>query len=346
MKKVILFLLIFLFGKIVVAQDVLDTPVEIYVKKKSIELTLKDLQSNYPIFFSYGKLNLSRKKTINFKGSLRKALLKIFEGENVTWTAIEDQIVLKYSRIKGQPIRGLILDEDSQTPLIGANILIKNSSELVGASTDLDGYFTISNLIVGRYDLEIQYIGYETFYINQVLVTSGKDVFLNIDLKESVMALQEVVIVAELQKDFTEPLNDMATVSARSFNIAETQRFAASISDPARIAQSFAGVSGGGDDLANDIIIRGNSTRGLLWMMEGVEIPNPNHFADYISNGGYISMLSASALSDADFFTGAFPAQYGNVLSGVFDLNLRNGNKNKRELNSYFYLLSFILILK
>jgi len=331
MKKIIVFFLIFLFGKTVVAQDVLDTSVEIQVNKKSIQQILKDLESNYPIFFSYGKLNLSRKKSVQFKGSLRKALIKIFEGENVTWTAVEDYIVLKYTRIKGQPIRGLILDEDSQTPLIGANVLIKNTTELVGASTDLDGYFTISNLIVGRYDLEVQYIGYETFFINQVLVTSGKDVFLNINLKESVMALEEVVIVAELQKDLTEPLNDMATLSARSFNIAETQRFAASISDPARIAQSFAGVSGGGDDLANDIIIRGNSTRGLLWMMEGVEIPNPNHFAEYISNGGYVSMLSASTLSDSDFFTGAFPAQYGNAISGVFDLNLRNGNKDKRE---------------
>ena len=344
MKKVILFLLIFLFGKIVVAQDVLDTPVEIHVKKKSIELTLKELQSNYPIFFSYGKLNLSRKKTINFKGSLRKALFKIFEGENVTWTAIEDQIVLKYTRIKGQPIRGLILDEDSQTPLIGANILIKNTSEFVGASTDLDGYFTISNLIVGRYDLEIQYIGYETFYINQVLVTSGKDVFLNINLKESILALEEVVIVAELQKDLTEPLNDMSTVSARSFSVEQTQRYAASIADPARIAQSFAGVAGGGDDLSNEIIIRGNSTRGLLWMVEGVEVPNPNHFADYVSNGGSVNMISAFTLADSDFYTGAFPAEYGNALSGVFDLRMRNGNKEKREHKLSFGLLGLDLM--
>ena len=336
MKNFIIFLLIFLCGKIVVGQDILDTSVEIKVKQKPIDEILDELEANYPVFFSYGKLDLSRKKTFNFKGNLRKVLFKIFEGENVTWVAIEDQIVLKYTRIKGQPIKGLILDEDSKSPLIGANILIKNTSDFIGASTDLDGYFKISNLIVGRYDLEVQYIGYETFYINQVLVTAGKDIFLNINLKESIMALEEVVVVAALQKDLTKPLNDMATVSARSFNIEQTQRFAASISDPARIAQSFAGVSGGGDDLSNDIIVRGNSTRGLLWMLEGIEIPNPNHFADYISNGGYVSMLSASTLSDSDFFTGAFPAQYGNALSGVFDLNMRNGNRDKRELTLSF----------
>ncbi|MEL6358302.1 MAG: TonB-dependent receptor, partial [Bacteroidota bacterium] len=79
------------------------------------------------------------------------------------------------------------------------------------------------------------------------------------------------------------------------------------------------------------IIIRGNSPRGLLWRMEGIEIPNPNHFSEEGASGGGISALSVNVLANSDFFTGAFPAEYGNAASGVFDLSLRKGNNEKRE---------------
>src|SRR5438445_3710215 len=96
------------------------------------------------------------------------------------------------------------------------------------------------------------------------------------------------------------------------------------------MATGFAGV-GTTNDGNNDIVIRGNSPTGLLWRMEGVDIPNPNHFSSAASSGGGISILSAQLLSNSDFLTGAFPAEYGDALSGVFDLHLRKGNNEKRE---------------
>jgi len=122
----------------------------------------------------------------------------------------------------------------------------------------------------------------------------------------------------------------MSAVSARAFTVEETQKYPAAINDPLRMATNFAGVASL-DDGMNQIVIRGNSPTGLLWRMEGIDIPNPNHFAAKGSSGGGISILSSQLLSNSDFITGAFAADYGNALSGVFDLNLRKGNNEKRE---------------
>jgi len=122
----------------------------------------------------------------------------------------------------------------------------------------------------------------------------------------------------------------MAVVSARTFTIEETQRYAGALGDPARMAGNFAGVSGSNDS-RNDIIIRGNSPEGLLWRLEGVDIPSPNHFAAQGTTGGPVSILNNNVLSNSDFFTGAWPAEYGDATSGVFDLKMRNGNNEKYE---------------
>jgi hypothetical protein len=122
----------------------------------------------------------------------------------------------------------------------------------------------------------------------------------------------------------------MATVSARTFTVEETEKYAGSRGDIARMAMNYAGVSASNDS-RNDIIIRGNSPTGLLWKLEDVEIPNPNHFAESGTTGGPVGMLNNNLLNNSDFFTGAFPAEYGNALSGVFDLKMRNGNNEKHE---------------
>lgn len=140
--------------------------------------------------------------------------------------------------------------------------------------------------------------------------------------------MEEIVVTPDTEKN--KPLNEMATVSARTFSVEETRKFAAAVNDPARAALSFAGVVTAGDG-NNTISIRGNSPFGLLWRMEGVDIPNPNHFANAGTSGGGISILSSQLLSNSDFMTGAFAAEYGNALAGVFDLNLRKGNNEKRE---------------
>lgn len=229
-----------------------------------------------------------------------------------------------------QTLRGTVIDKDAKIPLIGANISLEDVSPTVGTTTDLDGYFKLENIPVGRHDIQISYLGYEPIFMNGVLLTSGKELVLNIEMIESTMKMDEVVVTAQHDKAAT--LNEFAAVSARSFSVEETSRYAASYFDPARMAQNYAGVSvGGSDDLFNEIIIRGNSPRGVLWRLEGIEIPNPNHFSAMGNSGGAVSMLSSSTLSNSDFYTGAFPGEYGNALSGVFDLNMRNGNNEKNE---------------
>ena len=166
--------------------------------------------------------------------------------------------------------------------------------------------------------------------LSNVLVGTGKELVLKIELTESITALDEVVITAGSDNK-AEAFNEMATVSARSFSVEETKRFAAGISDPARMITAYAGVTGNGGDDQNAIVIRGNSPRGLLWRLEGMEIPNPNHFASEGTSSGGISILSSNTLARSDFFTGAFPAEFGNALSGAFDIMLRNGNNEKRE---------------
>lgn len=226
-----------------------------------------------------------------------------------------------------QTIRGTVVDKVSQTPLPGTNIVILNSDPMLGATSDADGNFKITNVPVGSHAIKVSFIGYKERTLSLVIVNSGKEVVLNIPIEEDIVQMKEVVITAT-QKE--KPINDMAVVSARTFSVEETRKFAAAVNDPARMVTSFAGVVQT-DDGNNNVSIRGNSPYGLQWRMEGVDIPNPNHFANAGTAGGGISILSSQLLTNSDFMTGAFPAEYGNALSGVFDLQLRKGNNEKPE---------------
>jgi hypothetical protein len=227
-----------------------------------------------------------------------------------------------------QTIRGTIIDQDSNFPIIGANVIVVDSDPLLGSSTSLDGKFHIENAPVGRVSLKITCMGYEEITMPNLLITSAKELILDISLTESIVKMDEIVISAN--PDNGEVLNEMATVSARAFSVEETKRYAGSFNDPARMVSSFAGVMPNpeGD---NYIAVRGNSPKGNQWRLEGVEIPNPNHFSDEGSTGGLINALNSAMLANSDFLTGAFPAEYGNAFSGIFDMKLRNGNNQQRE---------------
>ncbi|RYZ51887.1 MAG: TonB-dependent receptor, partial [Sphingobacteriales bacterium] len=188
--------------------------------------------------------------------------------------------------------------------------------------------FSISNIPVGRRTFQFRYPGYEPFTASELLIASGKETELNVAMKESLQQLQEVTVNAG--KDRARPQNEFAAVSARSFSVEETRRYAASFADPARMVMNFPGVSNNGDG-DNSIVVRGNSPKGVLWRLEGIEIPNPNHFSSPGTSGGAISMLNANVLGSSDFYTAAFPSEIGNALSGAFDLNFREGNSNVTE---------------
>ncbi len=228
-----------------------------------------------------------------------------------------------------QVIRGRVIDNESLLPLSFATVAVITSDSLLGTITDNNGNFRMEKVPIGRFNVRVSYVGYETCVVPELMVSTGKETVLTIKMKEQISMLDEVVIKAYTKKD--KPLNSMATASARTFSVEEARRFAGGYDDPARLASSFAGITTE-STRDNTIIIRGNSPKGLLWRLEGVEIPNPNHFANLATfGGGGVSALSALVMDNSDFFTGAFPAEYGNAISGVFDLKMRSGNNENHE---------------
>lgn len=234
-----------------------------------------------------------------------------------------------YPRQITQRVTGRVIEKDSKLPLPGVNVILLDSLGVVGTVTDINGQFVLDGVPLGRRSLRFSFIGYKETSVSNVLVTSGKEVVLAVEMEESVEALQEIVITAG---DNGEPLNDMAVVSVRAFTVEETDRYAGSRGDPARMASNFAGVQGA-DDSRNDIVVRGNSPQGVLWQLEGINIPNPNHFSIPGTAGGPVSIINNKILANSDFYTGAFPAEYGNSIAGVFDLKMRNGNSRQHEFS-------------
>ena len=232
------------------------------------------------------------------------------------------------AQISTQNIRGVVTDKQSQSPIPGVSIIFLDSSKTIGTTTDVDGQFLLSSLPIGRVSIMANMIGYSPIVLRNLILDAGKELVLNIVMEEKVRDLKEVVVSAAQDKKVA--INEMATVSARTFSVEETNRYAGSLGDPSRMAANFAGVSVAGD-ARNDIVIRGNSPTGLLWRLDGINIPNPNHFGSLGTTGGPVSILNNNLLDNSDFMTGAFPAEYGNALSGAFDLKMRTGNSEKRE---------------
>lgn len=227
-----------------------------------------------------------------------------------------------------QDVKGKIIDQQTGYPIEGVNVILINSNPLKGTTTNEKGEFILEGISVGRASFKFSLIGYEEYFASEIVISSAKQVVLNVKLIEAFGQLEEVVIATP--KNNIKPNNKLATVSARSFDIEETKRFPASINDPGRMALSFAGVTTT-DDATNEIIIRGNPSNQLLWRIEGMEVPTPSHFVGSGNRPGAVSMLNNNLLGKSDFFTGAFPAEYGNALSGVFDINFRRGNSDVNE---------------
>lgn len=237
-------------------------------------------------------------------------------------------VTVSWAQTTRQNIRGTVVDAQSGFPLLGVNIVVLGTDPLVGTITDAQGYYTLQNVPLGRQSLRVSFMGYQEQVIPNVVVTSGKEVVLNLKLTEHVIMGKEIVVTADREKTVTN--NEFTTVSSRSFNLEEAGRYAGSRNDPARMAANFAGVAANNDN-RNDIIIRGNSPSGLLWRLDGINIPNPSHYGSLSASGGPISLLNYNLLDKSDFMTAAFPAEYGNALAGVFDLQLRRGNTQKFE---------------
>lgn len=230
-----------------------------------------------------------------------------------------------------QTVRGTITDALTSAPLPGITVRLVGADSLPrGAYTDRRGAFRVARVPVGRYTIIARAVGREPLVVDNILVTSGKEVVLTLSMNEAYVDTKIVQVVSSRDEDVMITNSEMAVVSARAFNVEDTKRYAGALGDPSRMAQNFAGVVGANDS-RNDIVVRGNSPAGMLWQMEGMNIPNPNHFAATGTTGGPVSMLNNNLLSKSDFFTSAFPANYGNAISGAFDLRMRDGNNEKWE---------------
>jgi hypothetical protein len=337
-RKLFIFIIFFLIGVASYAQSnilerVITTP---DFKGKAHELIEKVGKDEGIVFSFTNEIDLSYEVAFTKKEvSLKEFLEALFNGRPISYRVIGNKVILlplKKTETKAnvftQTLRGTVYDNDTKVPLIGTTLLLLETSPPVGTITDNEGNYRINDIPVGRYNIQLSCIGYETTIINEILITSGKESVVNAVLNESVTDLDEVA-VRYSQKGLA--ANPMASISSRSFSVEEARRYAGGMDDPARLASSFAGITMSSVS-DNGIVIRGNSSKGILWKLDGISIPNPNHFPDLgAAGGGFVTVFSSQMLANSDFYTGAFPSEFGNALAGAFDIKFRNGNSNKRE---------------
>lgn len=226
-----------------------------------------------------------------------------------------------------QQIRGKVIDAETREPLFGARVEITNVTPAIGAQTNENGEFILENVPVGRRAIKITYIGYGDFVRDNLNINSTRQYQMeDIELRPG-LELDEVVVSAYQGGD---AVNEFQVMSVKRLDPEELQYHAATGNDPSRLVQGLPGVQNGNDN-RNEVVIRGNAPAGVLWRLEGIDIPNPNHYAGGGSSGGGISIFSASVIGSSDFSSGAFSAEYGNALSGVFDMHFRVGNKQERQ---------------
>lgn len=322
-------------------------------KNESVASIITRLKQLSDFQFVYNKEEIDKCPPATFSltnGTVEEVLTESLKNTELTFKQLNNTIVitpiqpeLEDDKALTQTVRGTLIDSHSKIPLIGATVRILETDPVIGTLTNIDGKFRLEKIPVGRIDLQVSYVGFETITIPNLVVNSGKEVVLNISMKESVVKMEEIVVTANQNKG--EALNDMVIVGARSVSAEETKRYAGGFSDPSRILTNFAGVTSSQNG-ENDVIVRGNSPKYIQWRLEGVEITNPTHFADQNAIKGGISALNNNLLSTSDFYTGAFSPEYGDVLSGVYDVRLRPGNNEKFEAAVGFGLLGTELTLE
>ncbi len=228
-------------------------------------------------------------------------------------------------------VRGMLIDKQTKEPLFGASVSFESENgKIVGVTADAQGMFTLEKIPAGKYKVSASFIGYNQLVISKVEVANENNSFITLELESSLTKLNEVVVSETKRGGDNAPINSMAVISARSFNAEESEMVAASLGDPGRLALSYAGVRGQ-SDILNGIVVRGNAPKGVMWRVEGVEVPSPNHFSQEGYGAGAICMMSGQVIGTSDFYTGAFPSEYGNAMSAVFDVKLKKGDTQKRH---------------
>jgi hypothetical protein len=224
--------------------------------------------------------------------------------------------------VQAQVIRGSVVDDATNEGLVQAVVSIQGSP--IQVITDFDGHFEIKGIVPGLYNISVSTIGYNSKTQFEVQVTQAKPAVINFRLREALQILDEVEISA--QQQFKQEAQ--SPVSVQSIGINEIQRNPGGNMDISKVIQSLPGVASG-VAFRNDLIIRGGGPNENRFYLDGIEIPAINHFATQGASGGPVGMINVNFIRDVDFYTSAFPAQRGNSLSSIMEINLKDGRTDK-----------------
>ena len=297
--------------------------------------SLIEQQTGYTIAYEQSVLNVDKQISLSLKNeSIENALKQILKDTQATFKIRGYHIIIsslpkvaEQKKRMTQNIKGSVKEESSEQPIPYASIILMNAPQY-GTVTDSLGNFIINDIPIGRYDIKVSCLGYEPTVLTEIMVSSAKEIVIDVLLKGDTHLLDEVIVYPKFDKE--NALNPMALMGGKILTVEQASRFAGGFDDPARLVSSFAGVSSGIN--TNALVIRGNSPQFTQWRMEGVEIPNPSHYADMTGlGGGLLTGLSSNVLGNSDFFNSAFPAEYNNALAGIFDMNMRTGNNQNYE---------------
>jgi hypothetical protein len=220
-------------------------------------------------------------------------------------------------------ISGRVIDGSTQETLAGANIVVVEQPRN-GAATDPDGNFLIDRIDIGEYSLRVTLLGYESVVITNVVVSTGRSAKVSIKMREVVIEGEGI----EVRADYFRRAGTLSPVSTTGLDAAEVRRSPGSAQDMQRIVQNLPGV-GNSNDQSNELIVRGGAPNENLTVMDYIEIPTTNHFPNQFNSGGPINMVNVDLIEDIQFSTGGFPAQYGDKLSSVMNVTIREGDRRR-----------------
>ncbi len=218
-------------------------------------------------------------------------------------------------------ISGRVIDADTNQPLAFVNVIVLNTE--IGAATDLDGNFIITGLEPGFYRLMASFIGYEIGYSDEIEVNSSKNAFVTIELQQKNIELGTVTVRASTFEKIEE-----SPVSVQQIQVSDIEKNPGANRDISKVIQSFPGV-GGSVAYRNDVIVRGGGPAESVFYLDGIEIPNLNHFATQGASGGPVGIINPDFIQSVDYYSGAFPANRGGALSGVFNFKQKSGNREE-----------------
>ncbi len=223
-------------------------------------------------------------------------------------------------------LAGKVTDSKTGEPLIGATVQIEETS--FGAVTDAEGYYSFSEIPTKTYNIKASYVGYNSLVQYNIVIRSEGNIDVNFPLEEAAYELDELVVKPNPFTKLQE-----TPLSIQKLSQEEVAAYPGGNNDIAKVVQSLPGVSGSVAGFRNDVIIRGGAPNENVYYLDGVEIPNINHFATQGSAGGPVGLLNVSFFEGVTLTTSAFGAQYDNVLSGVLQFDQRTGNPRKFGAN-------------